>query len=180
MKRAKEGDANDGEVMQCTPLGAGQEVGRSCFYLKFKGKTIMFDCGVHPGDTGYTSLPMIDDEFDVAAVDLLLVTHFHLDHCAALPFLLFKTNFKGRVFMTHATKNIYYYMLTDFIRVSKAVSDTLFSEQELKNSMDKIEVVDYHQEWVVDGVRFKAYHAGHVLGAAMFMVDIAGTKILYT
>ena len=28
--------------------------------------------------------------------------------------------------------------------------------------------------------RFWAYNAGHVLGAAMFMIEIAGVKILYT
>jgi hypothetical protein len=37
--------------------GAGQEVGRSCHILKFKGKTIMLDCGVHPGLKGLESLP---------------------------------------------------------------------------------------------------------------------------
>jgi hypothetical protein len=30
-----------------------------------------------------------------------------------------QTSFKGRVFMTHATKAIYHMMLSDFIRVSK-------------------------------------------------------------
>jgi cleavage and polyadenylation specificity factor subunit 3 len=30
------------------------------------------------------------------------------------------------------------------------------------------------------GVTFTPYHAGHVLGACMFMIDIAGHKVLYT
>ena len=30
------------------------------------------------------------------------------------------------------------------------------------------------------GIRFTAYNAGHVLGAAMFLIEIAGIKILYT
>lgn len=124
---------------------------------------------------------MIDDDFDLATVDLLLVTHFHLDHCASLPYILYKTNFKGRVFMTHPTKAIYHMMLSDFIRVSKvAVNEMLYDEQDLKRSMDRIEVLDFHQEMEVSGVSFWAYHAGHVLGAAMFMVDIAGTRLLYT
>ena len=38
--------------MQIIPLGAGQEVGRSCILLKFHGKTIMFDCGINNNDTG--------------------------------------------------------------------------------------------------------------------------------
>ena len=32
----------------------------------------------------------------------------------------------------------------------------------------------------MNGVRFWCYHAGHVLGAAMVMMEIAGVKILYT
>ncbi|EMS66876.1 hypothetical protein TRIUR3_05565 [Triticum urartu] len=47
-------------------------------------------------------------------------------------------------------------------------------------SMDKIEVIDFHQTLEVNGIRFWCYTTGHVLGAAMFMVDIAGVRILYT
>lgn len=32
----------------------------------------------------------------------------------------------------------------------------------------------------MNGIRFWCYTAGHVLGAAMFMVDIAGVRVLYT
>ena len=32
----------------------------------------------------------------------------------------------------------------------------------------------------MNGVKFWCYHAGHVLGAAMVMMEIAGVKILYT
>lgn len=37
--------------------------------------------------------------------------------------------------------------------------------------MDKIETVNFHEEKEVNGVTFTAYNAGHVLGAAMFMID---------
>lgn len=36
------------------------------------------------------------------------------------------------------------------------------------------------QEVDVNGIKFWSYNAGHVLGAAMFMLEIAGVKILYT
>eukprot|EP01035_Chromulina_nebulosa_P022286 gene22286-28866_t len=35
--------------MTITPLGGGQEVGRSCIIVQFKGRNIMLDCGSHPG-----------------------------------------------------------------------------------------------------------------------------------
>lgn len=42
------------------PLGAGLEVGRSCIIMEYKGKTVMFDCGLHMGKTGHASLPCFD------------------------------------------------------------------------------------------------------------------------
>jgi len=34
------------------------------------------------------------------------------------------------------------------------------------------------QEKEVNGIKFWCYTAGHVLGAAMFMIEIAGVKVL--
>ncbi|KAG6396379.1 hypothetical protein SASPL_142527 [Salvia splendens] len=180
LKRANSKTSSEGDELIITPLGAGNEVGRSCVYMSFKGKVVMFDCGIHPAFSGMAALPYFD-EIDPSAIDLLLVTHFHLDHAASLPYFLEKTTFKGRVFMTHATKAIYKLLLSDYVKVSKvSVEDMLYDEQDILRSMDKIEVIDFHQTLEVNGIRFWCYTAGHVLGAAMFMVDIAGVRILYT
>ena len=53
----------------------------------------MLDCGIHPGFSGMNALPFFD-EIDLDTVDVMLVTHFHLDHCAAVPYVVGKTNFK--------------------------------------------------------------------------------------
>lgn len=83
------GGRDDGERMVITPLGAGNEVGRSCVHVSYRGRAVLFDCGVHPAYSGVAALPYFD-EIDPAAVDVLLVTHFHLDHAAALPYFLEK------------------------------------------------------------------------------------------
>uniref|UniRef100_A0A0D6QUQ9 Metallo-beta-lactamase domain-containing protein n=1 Tax=Araucaria cunninghamii TaxID=56994 RepID=A0A0D6QUQ9_ARACU len=172
--------SREGDQLIITPLGAGNEVGRSCVYMTYKNKTVLFDCGIHPAYSGMAALPYFD-EIDPSTIDVLLVTHFHLDHAASLPYFLEKTTFKGRVFMTHATKAIYKLLLSDYVKVSKvSVEDMLFDEQDILRSMDKIEVIDFHQTLEVNGIRFWCYTAGHVLGAAMFMVDIAGVRVLYT
>jgi len=52
-----------------------------------------------------------------------------------------QTTFKGRVFMTHATKAIYKLLLTDYVKVSKvSVEDMLYNENDIARSMEKIEV----------------------------------------
>ncbi|XP_058881782.1 cleavage and polyadenylation specificity factor subunit 3 isoform X2 [Acipenser ruthenus] len=168
--------------MRKSPLqsGAGQEVGRSCIILEFKGRKIMLDCGIHPGLEGMDALPYID-LIDPAEIDLLLISHFHLDHCGALPWFLQKTSFKGRTFMTHATKAIYRWLLSDYVKVSNiSADDMLYTETDLEESMDKIETINFHEVKEVAGIKFWCYHAGHVLGAAMFMIEIAGVKLLYT
>ena len=59
-------------------------------------------------------------------------------------------------------------------------SDMLYDDKNLKQAYDKIETLDYHQQKQVKGIKFTAYTAGHVLGAAMFLIEIAGVKLLYT
>ena len=48
------------DELTITPLGAGQEVGRSCILLQFKGKRVLLDIGIHPGLSGLEALPFID------------------------------------------------------------------------------------------------------------------------
>eukprot|EP00808_Paulinella_micropora_P028429 g165.t1 len=149
----------DPEKFQFFPLGAGAEVGRSCHIIRFKKKTIMLDCGVHPAKSNKDSLPFLD-AIDVSEVDLCLVTHFHLDHAAAVPYLLTKTTFKGRTFMTHATKSIYKLLLQDSVKVSTAdESESLYTEKDIVASMSKIEAINYHQVVHHKGIKFWAYAA---------------------
>ncbi|CBN76099.1 conserved unknown protein [Ectocarpus siliculosus] len=54
------GPDEDHETMRIMPIGAGNEVGRSCVILKYMGKTIMLDCGIHPGYNGIAALPFFD------------------------------------------------------------------------------------------------------------------------
>ncbi|KAI6046150.1 beta-lactamase-like protein [Pisolithus marmoratus] len=173
----------DSPTLSITLLGAGQEVGRSCCVLRYRGKTIVCDAGVHPAYSGMASLPFID-ELDWSTVDAILITHFHLDHAAALTYIMEKTNFrdgKGKVYMTHPTKAVHKFMMQDFVRMSSSSSDALFTPLEMSMSLSSIIPVSAHQLILpCPGVSFTPYHAGHVLGACMYLIDIAGLKILYT
>ncbi|KIY53106.1 Metallo-hydrolase/oxidoreductase [Fistulina hepatica ATCC 64428] len=173
----------DSLTLSVTLLGAGQEVGRSCCVLQYRGKTIVCDVGVHPAYSGIASLPFID-ELDWSTVDAILITHFHLDHAAALTYITEKTNFrdgKGKVYMTHPTKALHKFMMQDFVRMSSSSSDALFSPLDMSMCHSSIVPVSAHQLITpCPGVSFTPYHAGHVLGACMFLINVAGLHILYT
>ncbi|TYJ58751.1 endoribonuclease YSH1 [Cryptococcus floricola] len=180
------GTDEDAPSLTITMLGAGQEVGRSCCVIEHRGKKIVCDAGLHPAHPGIGALPFID-ELDWSTVDAILVTHFHVDHAAALPYIMEKTNFKdgnGKVYMTHATRAIYGLTMMDTVRVNDQNPDSssrLYDEADVQASWVSSIAVDYHQDIVISGgLRFTPYHAGHVLGASMFMIEIAGLKILYT
>lgn len=82
---------SDSPTLSITLLGAGQEVGRSCCVLKYRGKTVVCDAGayistsspyecnftpgVHPAHNGMASLPFVD-ELDWSTVDAILVTQY--------------------------------------------------------------------------------------------------------
>jgi cleavage and polyadenylation specificity factor subunit 3 len=173
------------DVMTITPLGSGQEVGRSCHLLAFRGTTILLDCGIHPGYDGMSGLPFFDS-VDPESVDVLLVSHFHLDHAASLPYFTERTGFRGRIFMTHPTKAVIRLLLGDYLRLMAMKKDDdaiLYTESELQSCVDKIELIDYHQTIELDlpsGLKFHALNAGHVLGAAMFHIELGGRTVLYT
>ncbi|KAJ0425875.1 cleavage and polyadenylation specifity factor, 73 kDa subunit [Aspergillus carlsbadensis] len=175
-------DPSDELAFYC--LGGGNEVGRSCHIIQYKGKTVMLDAGMHPAKEGFSALPFFD-EFDLSTVDILLISHFHVDHSSALPYVLSKTNFKGRVFMTHATKAIYKWLIQDNVRVNNTASSsdqrtTLYTEQDHLSTLPMIETIDFNTTHTINSIRITPFPAGHVLGAAMFLVSIAGLNTLFT
>lgn len=186
-----EGTALPSEKVQVVALGAGCEVGRSCVVVKFEGFTAMFDCGVHPAHSGIGSLPLFDGE-EMAQVDVCLITHFHLDHCGALPYLLTRTSFRGRVLMTQATRAVARLLWQDSARVGRFASDwsgapagdegagPLFTEADIDYALQVIETLDFRQQLRIGPARISCYGAGHVVGACMFLIEVNGVRVLYT
>ena len=65
----------------------------------------MFDCGMH---MGYDDDRRFPDFYALKKqrinVDLLVVTHFHLDHCGALPYYVEQFGYDGPILMTKTHK----------------------------------------------------------------------------
>src|SRR3989344_296667 len=77
------------EWIRLSLLGAGRQVGRSCFLLQTPESRILMDCGIDPGEDDSTeAYPFLDaPEFNISEIDAVIVSHSHLDHCGLIPYL---------------------------------------------------------------------------------------------
>ena len=103
-------------------LGATHEVTGSCFLLEACGKRVLIDCGMEQGPDTYENMPLPVKPSDI---DMVLLTHAHMDHSGKLP-LLYKEGFHGQVFATAATADLCEIMLRDSAHIQ-------MSEAEWKN-----------------------------------------------
>lgn len=46
--------------------------------------------------------------------------------------------------------------------------------------MSKITPINFHEQIEIDGIKITAYNAGHVIGAAMFVIEVGSVSVLYT
>ncbi|KJE94421.1 integrator complex subunit 11 [Capsaspora owczarzaki ATCC 30864] len=174
-------------VIRVRPLGAGQDVGRSCLLVSIGGKNIMFDCGMHMGYNDarrfpdFASIKRTGPYTDV--IDCVIVSHFHLDHCGAIVHFSEVCGYDGPIYMTHPTKAICPILLEDYrkLTVERKGETNFFTSANIKACMKKVIAVNLHESVRVDDeIEIKAYYAGHVLGAAMFHVRVGSESVVYT
>lgn len=147
----------------------------------------MLDCGMHMGyndDRRFPDFSFITPEGPVTSyIDAVIISHFHLDHCGALPYLTEMVGYTGPIYMTHPTKAIAPILLEDMrkISVEKKGEVNFFTSQMIKDCMKKVITVTLHQSILIDNqIEIKAYYAGHVLGAAMFWIKVGSLSVVYT
>ena len=99
-------------------LGAAGTVTGSKHLLKTPEKNILIDCGLFQG---IKSLRLKNREplpVDEKTIDILLLTHAHLDHCGYIP-LLVKNGFKGKILMTPPTRELVEIILRDSAKIQE-------------------------------------------------------------
>ncbi|KAF6779353.1 hypothetical protein AHF37_01300 [Paragonimus kellicotti] len=174
-------------AIRIIPLGAGQDVGRSCILVSIGGKNVMFDCGMHMGYNDERRFPdfsyISDNQSLTEYLDCVIISHFHLDHCGALPYMTEVIGYDGPIYMTHPTKAICPILLDDYrkITVERRGEQNFFTAEMIYRCMTKVKCIYIHQTVKVDDeLEIQAFYAGHVLGAAMFLIRIGSQSVLYT
>jgi len=173
--------------IKLVPLGAGQDVGRSCIIATINNRNVMLDCGTHMGyqdERRFPDFSYITKDGDMnKLIDAVIISHFHLDHCGALPYFTEIIGYNGPIYMTAPTKAVAAILLEDMRKVAVERKGELgfFSSEDIINCMKKVITIDLHQTIDIGkGINVKCYYAGHVLGAAMFQVAVGAASLVYT
>lgn len=168
-------------------VGGGNEIGASCYLLRIAGRKFLIDAGMRFDhkrafpDLGYLNSLIGGME----SLDAFLLTHAHLDHSGAITRLHYESPHLP-MFTTRPTLDLARVMLTDALHVSKkqktedwSVIDA--SRELLEETLASFQPVSFGEWWDLDSCcRFSAVSAGHILGAASYLIDCNGMMILHT
>ncbi|MCC6754320.1 MAG: MBL fold metallo-hydrolase [Saprospiraceae bacterium] len=179
--------------------GAAQGVTGSSHLLTLdNGYRILLDCGLFQGEDEKIENINSDWLFDPADVDVLLLSHAHIDHCGRIPRLV-KDGFRGNIFCTHATRDLAEIMLMDTAYIQErdaeyhnerikrknkksrghqpqqAYQKPLYNSRDVTAAMKHFISVSY-ERWidVAKGVRMYLTDAGHILGSASINLELSG------
>lgn len=170
--------------------GTGSVTGAN-FLLEIDGKKILVDCGLTQGTKLADDINWDDFPYDPKEVDILFITHAHVDHLGRVPKLI-NEGFKGHIYSTHPTKALAMPMLEDTagILANPSHNDSreggvdlgeIYSEENLKKALSLWKGFDYHEKIeITPEVTVVMFNAGHILGSAMIEFIYNDKKILFT
>ncbi|MDY7039849.1 MAG: MBL fold metallo-hydrolase [Chloroflexota bacterium] len=173
--------------MKIAFLGAVRTVTGSMHLLTINGQRILLECGLFQGRRLESYERNRNLPFDAASVDVMILSHAHIDHSGNIPNLI-KSGFRGNIYSTFATRDLASAMLRDSAHIQeqdvayvnkKRARDGLppmepiYTRQDAVNSLNAFVGIGYHRTVpVADGVRLTFYDAGHILGSAIVALDI--------
>lgn len=167
--------------------GAARTVTGSQHLLTVNGRRILLDCGLYQGKRQDTYERNVHLPFDAAEVDVLVLSHAHIDHSGNIPNLV-KSGFQGDIVCTYATRDLCSIMLRDSAKIQQYDIEYLNKKRSRQNlpplepiytladtvaSLKQFIGIGYDRPYhLLPGVTLTFLDAGHILGSAIVVLDI--------
>jgi len=182
--------------MRLSFVGAAQEVTGSCFLVEADGLRLLVDCGMFQGGREAHARNLEAWPFAPRDIDLVLLTHAHIDHSGLLPRLC-ALGFKGPIVTTAATADLLSVMLLDsaFIQESewaraqrkrqRRAPPPLYTVAQAEACLEQLQPVAYDTMLQPHpALRCRFRDAGHILGSAIVEAWVdnngLGTKLVFS
>ncbi|MGJ8737809.1 MBL fold metallo-hydrolase RNA specificity domain-containing protein [Zobellia laminariae] len=175
-------------------LGASGTVTGSKFYLETPELNVMVDCGMYQGLKELRQLNWEPLPIDTSKIDVVLLTHGHLDHTGYLPRLVMQ-GFHGKIIGTPPTLAITEIILLDSAKIHEEEAERANKEGYSKHDPAKpfytlreaeraIDLFSSEEkdEWISlsEHVRFRFNFNGHIIGATFIELEIFGKLFVFS
>ncbi len=171
-------------------LGAARQVTGSRYYLQAGGAKILVDCGMFQ-EREYLDRNWEPSPVPPKAIDALVLTHAHLDHCGWTPRLV-NEGFRGSILATSASADLVELILRDSAEIQmedaaykkrrhqkerrkgKHPEVPLYTTNDVQRTLPLVETIPYGQAAKINGdVQVTFHDAGHILGSAVVEVTVS-------
>ena len=156
------------------------------------GKKILLDCGMFQGMGKETDTLNRHWGFEPRDVDVLVLSHAHIDHSGLIPKLV-KDGFKGKIYATPATRELTGVLLEDSAGIQEdeikyinkkrrlegqPLLKPLYTTEDAEIAMHLFSVVEYGA-WhkITDDVELLYTDAGHIIGSASVHLRIKENNV---
>ena len=173
--------------MEITFHGAVRTVTGSQHLLTVNGLNILLDCGLYQGSRKESYERNQNLPYNAAEVDILVLSHAHIDHSGNIPNLV-KSGFTGDIVCTYATRDLCAIMLRDSAKIQQydieyvnkkrerqglPPLEPIYTMQDAVDSLKNFIGIGYERPYrLAPGITLTFYDAGHILGSAIVVLDI--------
>jgi len=173
--------------MRITFHGAARTVTGSKHLIEVDGKRILLDCGMVQGKRSESREQNIKLPFDARSIDVLILSHAHIDHSGSIPNLV-KSGFRGDIISTYATRDLCASMLLDSASIQERdaafvnkhhqkrgepLIEPIYTQEDATKSLGLFITQNYDRpRQIMPGVTLTFKDAGHMLGSAFVILDI--------
>lgn len=173
--------------MRVTCHGAAKTVTGSCHEVETNGTRFLIDCGMFQGSKDLNRLNYEPFAFDPSAIDFVILSHGHIDHCGLLPKLT-RNGFSGPIYTSPATADLLPAMLMDSAyiqeketehenrrrqRQGKEPRDPMYTQEDVPAVLSQIKPLEYDVRIdLQEGLSFMLRDAGHIIGSAIVQLFI--------
>lgn len=177
--------------MQLEFFGAAGEVTGSCHILRVGGKELLLDCGMIQGGRDAPERNRMPFPFDASAIDAVVLSHAHIDHCGRLP-LLVKRGYRGPIYTNTACAELVPILLRDSANLAMRDAERtnkyadagaprvepLYDLDDVATTLELIRPIPYDiRRDVLPGVTVRVRDAGHILGSSSVEVWVTEGEV---
>ena len=171
--------------MKYTCWGAAKQVTGSMHLLELdSGYKILVDCGIDYEDKDNKTINS-HFQFNPKDIDVLLLTHAHIDHSGNIPNLV-KQGFQGEIICTEPTAFLLDKLWIDSVNIqnnnfNRRKTARLYGFKEVKEANEQLLTVNFNQKFTLNSEVSCTFHeAGHIIGAASIRLEVTEENSIKT